>query len=107
MPSPIEVSDWYTGWTNSDGVFDGLHQALGFHTVSYQSTDQKVAKNFGDRVDDGDDIWTSWFDAINTKGRSDEHGSVVMHPSCDGDSYYSFASDPSATSTSLRIYYQY
>ena len=108
VPSPIEVSDWYSKWTSeSDDVFDGLHQALGFHTVSWQSTDQKVTDYFGSRIASGHGVWESWFDAINAKGRSDEHGSAVMHPSADGDTYGSFVNDPAETHTSLRIWYQY
>jgi len=108
VPSPIEVSDWYSNWTSeSDDVFDGLHQALGFHTVSWQSTDEDVTDYFGSRIASGYAVWESWFDAINAEGRSDEHGSAVMHPSADGDTYASFVSDPAETHTSLRIWYQY
>lgn len=108
VPSPIEESDWYSNWTSeSDDVFDGLHQALGFHTLSWQSTDQKVTDYFGSRIANGYAVWETWFDAINAKGRSDEHGSAVMHPSADGDTYGSFVSDPAENHTSLRIWYQY
>ena len=106
VPSPIEESDWYTPWTNGNGVFDGLHQAVGFRTVSYQSTDQKVSNYFGNHVEHGDEIWATWFNAINAKALASEKGSAVMHPSCDGDTYYSFAPDPSPTSGSLRVWYQ-
>ena len=108
VPSPREVSDWYSNWTSeSDDVFDGLHQALGFRTDSYQSTDQKVTDYFGERISKNYGVWESWFDAINAKGRSDEMGAAVMHPTCDGDTYGSFAADPPKTSTRLRIWYQY
>lgn len=108
VPSPIEVSDWYSKWTSeSDDVFDGLHQAVGFHTVSWQSTDQKVSDYFGGRIAGGHAVWESWFDAINTKGRDDELGSAVMVPPADGDSYASFVADPPESHTNLRIWYQY
>ena len=108
VPSPIEESNWYSNWTSeSDDVFDGLHQALGFHTVSYQSTDQKVTDYFGARIANGGAVWESWFDAINAEGLDSEHGSAVMHPSADGDTYGSFVSDPSESHTSLRVWYQY
>ncbi len=108
VPSPIEESNWYSHWTNSNnGVFDGLHQALGFHTVSWQSTDQKVTDYFGSKIANGYGVWESWFDAINAKGRNDEHGSAVMHPSTDGDTYAVYAADPHENHTSLRIWYQY
>lgn len=107
VPSPIEVSDWYTNWTQSSGVFEGLHQAIGFHTVSYQSTDQDVTNLFGVYTRWNLGVWSSWFAAINAEARSDEHGSAVMHPSTEDDRYYSFAADPSPTSGSLRIWYQF
>lgn len=108
VPSPIEVTDWWSNWTSeSDDVFDGLHQAVGFHTVSWQSTDQKVTDYFGSRIKNGYAVWQSWFDAINAKGKSDEHGSAVMHPSADGDTYASFVADPAENHTSLRLWYQY
>lgn len=108
VPSPIEEANWYSNWTSeSDDVFDGLHQALGFHTLSWQSTDQKVTDYFGSRIASGSAVWESWFDAINARGRNDEHGSAVMHPSADGDTYASFVTDPSENHTSLRIWYQY
>jgi hypothetical protein len=108
VPSPIEESNWYSNWTSeSDDVFDGLHQAVGFHTVSWQSTDQNVSDFMGSRMHSNSAVWQSWFDAINSKGRSDEHGSAVMHPSADGDTYGNYVSDPAESSTSLRIWYQY
>lgn len=108
VPSPIEESDWYSNWTSeSDDVFDGVHQILGFHTVSWQSTDQSVTDYFGSRVASNYGVWESWFDAINAKGRNDEHGSAVMHPTADGDSYGNFVADPSEDHTSLRVWYQY
>lgn len=108
VPSPIEVSDWYSNWTQgNDDVFDGLHQALGFRTVSWQSTDEKVTDYFGSRIKNGYKVWQSWFAAINAKGRSDEKGSAVMHPSAENDTYYSFVSDPAENHSALRIWYQY
>lgn len=108
VPSPLEVTDWYSNWTSeSDDVFDGLHQALGFRTDSYQSTDQKVTNYFGNRIKNNYGVWESWFAAINAKARSDEMGSAVMHPTADGDTYGSFTTDPPETHSWLRIWYQY
>jgi hypothetical protein len=108
VPSPIEVADWYSKWTNgSSDVFDGLHQALGFHTVSWQSTDEKITDYFGSRIASNYKVWQSWFTAINVKGRSDEHGSAVMHPSAENDTYYSVVADPAENHSALKIWYQY
>lgn len=108
VPSPLEQSDWYSNWTSeSDDLFDGLHQALGFRTDSYQSTDQDVTDYFGSRIKNNYGVWESWFDAINVKALSSEYGSAVMHPTADGDTYASFAADPAASDTALRIWYQH
>lgn len=108
VPRPCDRADrdWFTRWTQSNGAMEGIHQILGFGTDSYQSTDQDVADYFGDRTSRGYAVWESWFDAINAEARSDEKGSAVMHPTCDGDTYYNYAADPSPNHTSLRIWYQ-
>ena len=107
VPSILEEANWYSNWTGSDGIFDGLHQALGFRTNSYQSTDQAVSNKFGKRIAAGDEVWSCWFDAINSKALAIEYGSAVMPPSCDGDTYFSFAADPPSSHKSLRLWYQY
>lgn len=108
VPSPIEEANWWSKWVQEPGgAFDGVHQVLGFHTVSWQSTDEDVSDDFGSRVRNNYAMWQSWFDAINNEGRSDELGSAVMYPPADGDRYYNFVADPSATHTNLRIWYQH
>lgn len=108
IPSPLDVTDWYSNWTSeTDDVFDGLHQAVGFRTNSKQSTDQKITDYFGNRIKHNYGVWESWFDAINAKGKSSEMGAAVMHPTCDGDTYGNYAPDPPETSNSLKIWYQY
>ena len=107
VASPLEVADWYSAWTNADGVFDGVHQVLGFRTNASMSCDQDISDYFGSRIDSGAAVWQSWFDAIWLRGDGTECGAAVMYPPCDGDSYASFTSDPPADHTWLRIWYQY
>jgi hypothetical protein len=108
VPSPIEVSDWWSNWVQEPGgAFDRLHQALGFRTVSWQSTDEDITDDFGERIRAGHGVWEAWFDAINDEGESDEMGSAVMYPGADGDSYASFVSDPPSNHQNLRVWYQY
>lgn len=107
VPSPLEVADWYSNWTSeSDDVFDRLHQALGFRTNASVANSQATSDYFGKRISQNYGVWESWFDAISKKAQSWEKGAAVMHPSCDGDTYGSFAPDPPETSNSLRIWYQ-
>ncbi len=108
IPSPLDVTDWYSNWTSeSDDIFDGLHQAVGFRTDSYQSTDQKITNLFGLLISWNFGVWESWFAAINVYGKSNEMGAAVMYPLCDGDTYGNYASDPPENSNWLRIWYQY
>lgn len=107
VPSPIEQADWYTNWTQDGGIFDGLHQACGFRTLSWQSTDQDVTDYYGSAIHAGYAVWQSWFDAINNEARSDEKGACVMNPTCEFDTHASFAPDPSPNDNSLKVWYQY
>jgi hypothetical protein len=107
VPSPAESASWASAWTSSTGVFDGLHQAVGFRTVSYQSTDQDMTDTFGFLVEGGAAIWQAWFAAINLDCLSDEMGCAVMYPTAENDTYYSFIADPPASSTWLKVWWQY
>lgn len=108
VPSPIEVSDWWSKWVSEPGgSFDGLHQALGFHTLSWQSTDEDVSDAFGEELANDHGVWQAWFDAINDEGRDDEFGAAVMYPPADGDTYYHFVADPPYNHQNLRIWYQH
>jgi hypothetical protein len=109
VPSPLEVTDWYTNWRKPGGIFSkGLHQAVGFRTVSWQSTDQKITDYFGAKVVSGAPIWQSWFDAINAKGCCGERGAAVMHPSAEFDTHAVFVADPvDYSGSNFKIWYQY
>ena len=113
VPSPREYpTSWWQHWVSeSDDIFDGLHQAIGFRTNAAISSAPGIANYFARRVRAGYTIWPSWFAAINARGisgRKDlDMGSVVMHPSTEWDSYASFAPDPPQSHTNLRIWYQY
>ena len=106
VASPLEAADWYSAWTNDDGVFDGVHQVCGFRTGASMSCDQDISEYFGSRVKAGAAVWQAWFDAISLCGDGDERGAAVMYPPCDGDSYAVFSADPPENHTWLRIWYQ-
>lgn len=106
VPSPIERSDWWWGWNQSGTIFRGLHQVLGFHTSSYQSTDELVTDYFGTKIQQNYPVWQSWFEAIDVKGLSSEYGSAVMHPDHQNDTYGNPGSDP-ASYPYYQIWYQY
>jgi hypothetical protein len=108
VPSPRETSNWWQPWvTEPRDVFDGQHQALGFRSNSSQGTDQDIAYYFGGRMRNSYAVWQSWFDAINRYGNSSEYGAAVMYPPAENDKYGAVSSDPPASHTWLKIWYQY
>jgi hypothetical protein len=107
VPSPIEVGDWWSNWVKAGAVFDGLHQACGYHTVAYFATCRQICDYFGSCIHAGYAVWQSWFDAINHESSLDERGCAVMNPSCQMDTHAVFAADPAAGDQNLVCWYQY
>lgn len=110
VPS-VPEGNWWTNWTGANRAFQGLHQAIGFRTISYSGNG--IASNYGGRVASGQAMWQGWFNAVNDE-RSWWQGSfypgmasVVLYPGLDNDTLYSFGADPPAGSGYLRTYYQY
>lgn len=112
IPSPIETANWWGPWINeSDDIFDGLHQALGFRTNAYKYTADGIADFFGSRMAGNNYVWQSWFDAINAKGdhsANHDYGAALMYPPAENDRYkYSHSADASENHGNLKIWYQY
>ncbi|MFT4540645.1 MAG: hypothetical protein ACI841_000122 [Planctomycetota bacterium] len=105
VPSPLESDDWAFHWTRVSGVFEGLHQALGFRNSSYQSTDQDVTETFGNYVKNGYNVWGSWLASISLEAMDKEKGCVVFHPTCTNDTRTNFAPDPPQGSTWMHCWY--
>ena len=105
-----KISDWWTAWV-PNGIFQGLHQAIGYRTLSYSGNG--ISNNFGSRVASGQAVWQAWFAAVNDerswwRGSSyPGYASVVLYPGTDNDTYYSYVADPPAGHGSLRTYYQH
>jgi hypothetical protein len=106
-----KISNWWSSWAGPGRVFQGLHQAIGYRTLSYSGNG--ISDNFGGRVRSGQAVWQAWFAAVNDERSwwrgSDYPGyaSVVLYPGRDNDTYYSFGADPPANHYYLRTYYQY
>ncbi len=107
IPSPLEVTDWWSNWVKDGAPFDGLHQAVGWRTVAYFAHCREICDDFGGRVHAGYAIWQAWFDAINAESDLDEMGCAVMNPRCNMDTHGVFAADPSANDQRLQVWYQY
>ncbi len=107
VPALPDRANWADPWWR---VFKGLHQAIGFRTTMYINDD--ISYNFGWHLAQNCRVLDSWFHATNTC--SGYHGSngfgfgaVVMIPGHEGDTIYSTAPLPPATSTGLTIWWQY
>lgn len=105
-----KISNWRTPWV-PNGIFQGLHQAIGYRTLSYSGNG--ISNNFGSRVASGQAVWQAWFSAVNDerswwRGASyPGYASVMLYPGTDNDTYYRYAADPPDHHGWLRTYYQY
>jgi hypothetical protein len=110
IPSVPDLSDWWSAWV-PNGIFQGLHQAIGYRTLSYSGNG--ISDNFGSRAAGGQALWQAWFDAVNDERSwwrgSDYPGyaSVVLYPGLDNDTFFSYGPRPPAHHGALRTYYQY
>ncbi|MGD9497807.1 MAG: DUF6345 domain-containing protein [Armatimonadota bacterium] len=101
--------DW-NGWRHNGpgGVFGGLHQAMGFHTLSY--SDNWVPKWFALRTQCNEIVWQAWFWAVQMERAFPQRGpwepepgvaypgwaSAIMAQKCKWDRMGSYVSDPTA-----------
>lgn len=119
--APEFPSDWWSAWlrdSSGNHIFQGLHQAIGFRTLSV--SDNGIPNNFANRLKGGQAIWQAWFDAVNNE-RSMFSGSVsgapgvpypgwaavILYPGLDNDSLAHYGADPPYNHGSLRTYWQY
>jgi Family of unknown function (DUF6345) len=107
IPSPIELTDWYTNWRHTGGIFDGIHQVCGYHTVAYFATCRQICDYYGGLIHAGYGVWQSWFDAINHESALDEMGAAVMDVNCQNDTHETFAPDPPENDQNIIEWYQY
>jgi hypothetical protein len=112
VPRPDQRWDWYNPWRGPNGVFQGIHQVVGFNTWAAASAMDDIADGFGARIANNSCVWQSWFAAVDDE-RSWWKGSLypgyastVLYPGRDYDRYYTPGPDPPAGSWAIRIYWQ-
>lgn len=80
-------------WSNWMTTLKGLHQIVGFHTISY--SDNGIPNNYARKLKGGGAIWQSWFQAVNEE-RSWWRGSFYPGMASaifyDGTRYHTLAS---------------
>lgn len=109
-PSPIERSDWASGWWD---VFHRLHQLLSFRTTGWY--DGRVEDQYAKNLLSGQKYIDAWFNAANSvrSGTYPGYCAVVWaypqsgHPGTANDTYYSWVSDPPDPLSWIAITYQY
>jgi Family of unknown function (DUF6345) len=110
IPSVPDLANWWGAWVPG-GIFQGLHQAIGYRTLSYSGNG--ISNNYGNRVRSGQAMWQGWFAAVNDerswwRGRDyPGFASVVLYPGLDNDTYLAFGPAPPHGHGALRTYYQY
>lgn len=55
-----ETGDPWSSWMST---LKGLHQIVGFHTLSY--SDNGIPNNYARKLKAGGQVWQSWFQAVN------------------------------------------
>ncbi len=110
VAAPDPSFDW-NGWRNNGpgGIFAGLHQAMGFRTLSY--SDNWVPKWFALRTKSNEIVWSSWFWAVQMERSFPQRGpwqpepgvaypgwaSAIMPVKCKYDRLGSYVADPVAS----------
>lgn len=97
--------DW-NGWrhTAAGGIFDGLHQAMGFHTLS--QSDNGIPQYFANHCRGNDIVWCAWFSAVQEERgwlrsllgmQYPGYASAIMPQKCKYDRMGSYVADPVAS----------
>jgi hypothetical protein len=113
VASAPEASDWWTPWTS---IFQGLHQLVGFRTLSY--SDNGIPNRYANKLKANGGVWQSWFDAVNeeriysTTVASDGapypgYASAIMYTTTENDRLGQYASDPSGGASGMKTWWQY
>lgn len=106
-------NNYRTSWA---GMFQGLHQLVGFRTLSV--SDNGIPNNYAKKLKSNQGVWQAWFDAVNDE-RSWWHSdlddgapypglaSAIVYSSTDNDKLGSYASDPSGGTSGMYSWWQY
>ena len=112
--APDVSGDWWTPWTS---IFQGLHELVGYHTLS--NSDNGIPNNFANKLKADGVIWESWFDAVdeerswfnnptNTDGSPyPGYASAIMYHSTQNDRIGAYAADPAGGAADMVTWWQY
>ncbi|PHR29292.1 MAG: hypothetical protein COA38_11610 [Fluviicola sp.] len=113
----VTVSPDDANYRNSwSSTFQGLHQLVGFRTLSV--SDNGIPNRYARKLKSNQGIWQAWFDAVNDE-RSWWHSdlsdgsaypgyaSAVVYSSTDNDKLGSYAADPAGGTSGMYSWWQY
>ena len=114
VTSAEEFADW---WTPYRDMFQGMHQLVGFHTLS--NSDNGIPNNYAGKLKANGGVWQSWFAAVNEErywifNPTNSDGSpypglasAVMYNSTENDRLGSYAADPAGGTAGMTTWSQY
>jgi len=113
VASAPEATDWWTPWTS---IFQGLHQLVGFRTLS--NSDNGIPNRYANKLKGNGGVWQSWFDAVNeeraysgfvnTDGAPyPGYASAIMYTSTENDRLGGYAADPAGGAVNMLTWWQY
>jgi hypothetical protein len=114
VASAPENTNW---WTPYDDMFQGLHQLVGFHTLS--NSDNSIPNNYAHKLKANGGVWQSWFNAVNEErywifNPTNSDGSpypglasAVMYSTTQNDRLGSYAADPAGGTGGMVTWWQY
>jgi hypothetical protein len=112
-PEAPPSGDWWTPWTS---IFQGLHQLVGFRTLS--NSDNGIPNRYANKLKANGGIWQSWFDAVDeersysTSVNSDGapypgYASAIMYTTTENDRLGDYAPDPEGGAVNMKTWWQY
>lgn len=112
-PEAPASGDWWTPWTS---IFQGLHQVVGFRTLS--NSDNGIPNRYANKLKANGGVWQSWFDAVNeersfsTSVNTDGapypgYASAVMYTTTEQDRLGGYAADPAGGAGNMKTWWQY
>ncbi len=109
-----EATDWWTPYTST---FQGMHQLVGFHTLS--NSDNGIPNNYANKLKANGGVWQSWFAAVNEerywiRNPTNDDGapypglaSAIMYTTTENDTLGAYAADPSGGAVGMKTWWQY
>lgn len=109
-----ETTNWASPYS---GMFRGLHQLVGFHTLS--NSDNGIPNNYAHKLKANGGVWQSWFAAVNEErywifNPTNSDGSpypglasAIMYGSTENDRLGSYAADPAGGTNGMKTWWQY